>query len=135
MSKDEYEKHKQVFGEYPPDYYKERAPQPGDWKIVDKVLPVDTPKQGLANSVQHGGRHYKKFTMQPWDVVLDWQLGYLDGTALKYISRWRDKGGLEDIRKAIHFLQKLIEVEENKGKHDTYTPSDHRDRVPTDGRK
>lgn len=67
-----------------------------------------------ANEVQHGGNHYKVVKFQPWDVVLDWELGYLDGTALKYISRWKRKNGLEDIRKAIHFLQKLIEVEEEK---------------------
>lgn len=67
-------------------------------------------KQPSANDKQEGGRHYKKFAYQPWDVVLDWQLGYLDGTALKYIARWKDKGGIEDIKKAIHFLEKLVEV-------------------------
>ena len=67
------------------------------------------------NDVQHGGNHYKKYgDLQPWDVVLKWNLGYLEGTALKYIARWRDKGGIEDIKKAIHFLQKLVEVEESK---------------------
>lgn len=66
------------------------------------------------NEKQWGGDHYKVVQYQPWDVVLDWNLGYLDGTALKYISRWKRKNGLEDIRKAIHFLEKLIEVEEAK---------------------
>ena len=66
------------------------------------------------NDIQHGGDHYKDVKFQPWDVVLDWNLGYLDGTALKYISRWKKKNGLEDIKKAIHFLEKLVEVEENK---------------------
>ncbi len=66
------------------------------------------------NDVQYGGSHYKVVKYQPWDVVLDWELGYLDGTALKYISRWKKKNGLEDIRKAIHFLEKLLEVEEAK---------------------
>jgi len=64
------------------------------------------------NDKQYGGDHYKKYgNLQPWDVVLAWKLGYLEGTALKYIARWRDKGGIEDIRKAIHFLEKLVEVE------------------------
>jgi hypothetical protein len=68
-----------------------------------------------ANDVQIAGDHYKKYgNLQPWDVITAWNLGYLDGTALKYISRWRDKGGLDDIRKAIHFLEKFIEVEEAK---------------------
>lgn len=72
------------------------------------------------NNIQHGGTHYKKYgELQPWDVVLKWELGYLEGTALKYIARWKDKGGVEDIKKAIHFLQKLVEVEEAKHKQTT----------------
>ena len=68
-----------------------------------------------ANEKQYGGDHYKKYgDLQPWDVVIAWKLGYLDGTALKYIARWKDKNGLEDLRKAIHFLEKLIETEEKK---------------------
>lgn len=66
-----------------------------------------------ANEIQHGGNHYKQFKgFEPWDVITEWGLGYLDGTALKYIARWKHKNGLEDLRKAIHFLQKAIEVEE-----------------------
>jgi hypothetical protein len=68
-----------------------------------------------ANEKQIGGNHYKQYgDLQPWDVITAWNLGYLDGTALKYIARWRDKGGLDDIRKAIHFLEKFIEVESSK---------------------
>lgn len=68
-----------------------------------------------ANEKQIAGTHYKQFgDIQPWDVVLAWNLGYLDGTALKYIARWKHKGGLEDIKKAVHFLEKLIETEEAK---------------------
>jgi len=68
-----------------------------------------------ANSKQHGGNHYKKYgELQPWDVVVQWELGYLEGTALKYIARWKDKNGVEDILKAIHFLEKLVEVERTK---------------------
>jgi len=64
-----------------------------------------------ANDVQHGGDHYKKYgNLQPWDVITAWNLGYLEGTALKYIARWRDKNGIEDLNKAIHFLQKAVEV-------------------------
>ncbi len=67
------------------------------------------------NDKQHGGNHYKKYgDLQPWDVVIAWNLGYLEGTALKYIARWKDKNGVEDIMKAIHFLDKLIEVEKAK---------------------
>jgi hypothetical protein len=64
-----------------------------------------------SNDVQIGGQHYKQFKFQPWDVILDWELGFLDGNALKYIARWRDKGGVEDLKKAKHYLEKLIETE------------------------
>lgn len=65
-----------------------------------------------ANDIQHGGTHYKQFKdFEPWDVITAWNLGYLDGTALKYIARWRHKNGIEDLRKAAHFLQKCIETE------------------------
>ncbi len=65
-----------------------------------------------ANDIQIGGEHYKQFKgHEPWDVITAWDLGYLEGTALKYISRWKHKGGVEDLKKAIHFLQKKIEVE------------------------
>ena len=71
-----------------------------------------------ANDYQVSGSHYKQFKeFEPWDVITAWNLGYLDGTAVKYIARWRHKGGVEDLKKAIHFLQKTIEMEEQKEKH------------------
>jgi hypothetical protein len=67
-----------------------------------------------ANDTQVGGRHYKQFTIQPWDCIVDWNLGFLDGNILKYISRWRTKNGLEDLKKARHYLDKLIEIEQDR---------------------
>jgi len=68
-----------------------------------------------ANDRQVAGTHYKQLTHETWDVIIDWNLGYLDGNAVKYLSRWRHKGGIEDLKKARHYIDKLIEVEENKG--------------------
>lgn len=66
----------------------------------------------VANDKQIAGDHYKRFKgHEPWDVIQAWGLGYLDGTAVKYLSRWRHKGGIEDLKKSIHFLEKLIEEE------------------------
>jgi hypothetical protein len=73
-----------------------------------------------ANDKQIAGTHYKDLEPEPWDVVLNWGLGYLDGTALKYIARWRNKNGVEDLKKAVHFIQKLIEEEEKKEKENAY---------------
>jgi hypothetical protein len=68
-----------------------------------------------ANAIQHGGMHYKKLGIEPWDYVAANDLGFLEGNAIKYLTRWRDKGGVEDLKKAQHYIQKLIEVETAKG--------------------
>lgn len=67
-----------------------------------------------ANDKQVGGQHYKKNAVQPWDFITDNDIPFLEGNAIKYISRWRDKGGLEDLRKAQHYLEKIIENEEKR---------------------
>jgi hypothetical protein len=67
-----------------------------------------------ANDVQVGGEHYKGKAVQPWDYIVGNNLGYLEGNVVKYVSRWREKGGLDDLRKAQHYLAKLIEVNEPK---------------------
>lgn len=67
-----------------------------------------------ANETQVGGDHYKHRAIQPWDYITGNGLAYLEGCIVKYISRHRDKGGLEDLHKAKHYLDKLIEVEEAK---------------------
>lgn len=65
-----------------------------------------------ANDRQVGGEHYKAKEIQPWDAIVAWNCGFLDGNVIKYITRFRDKGGLEDLHKARHYLDKLIEVEQ-----------------------
>jgi hypothetical protein len=67
-----------------------------------------------ANARQEGGGHYKQFQIEPWDAIVSWNLGYLDGNAVKYLSRWRHKNGIEDLKKARHYIDKLLEVEQAK---------------------
>lgn len=62
-----------------------------------------------ANDTQHGGTHYKDREYQHWDWVCDVGLPYLIGCATKYISRWREKGGHLDLRKAVHYIEKAQE--------------------------
>ena len=66
-----------------------------------------------ANDRQIGGRHYKSVPRQyeHWTVAVALGWGYLLGTCTKYLWRYRDKGGIEDLEKAAHYLQKLIEAE------------------------
>lgn len=62
-----------------------------------------------ANEIQHGGSHYKGSEYQHWDWVTDIRLPYLLATATKYAFRWRKKGGLLDLQKLDHYLQKAEE--------------------------
>jgi hypothetical protein len=62
-----------------------------------------------ANESQIGGTHYKT-KYEHWDLAVVIPLGYLEGCATKYVSRWRKKGGIQDLMKAMHYLDKLIEV-------------------------
>jgi hypothetical protein len=68
-----------------------------------------------ASSKQIGGTHYTSKTIQPWDAMAVWMskeefVGFLRGNAIKYLARCNDKGGVEDVKKAQHYIQKLIEV-------------------------
>jgi len=63
-----------------------------------------------ANARQIGGDHYKDKTMQPWDFIAANHIGFFEGNVIKYVSRWKDKNGVEDLRKARHYRDKLLEV-------------------------
>jgi hypothetical protein len=66
-----------------------------------------------ANERQIGGQHYKKEegVVEHWDIVWQWNLDYFQGQITKYVMRWRDKGGVTDLEKARHFLDKYIELQ------------------------
>ena len=60
---------------------------------------------------QVGWDHYSKLSIQPAVYAERNNLSYLQGNAIKYITRYKDKGGLEDLNKAIHTVKLLIELE------------------------
>jgi len=62
-------------------------------------------------SVQVGGNHYKDMPIQPIEYIHANGLGFLEGNAIKYITRWRTKGGIQDLEKARHYIDMLIEFE------------------------
>lgn len=64
-----------------------------------------------ANSRQVGGTHYQTQAIQPWDFIVANNLGFLDGNIVKYVARFKHKDGIQDLEKARHYLDKLIEVE------------------------
>jgi len=62
-----------------------------------------------ATDQQVGGNHYKGYAIQPIHFIMENDLGFCEGNILKYITRWKDKGGVEDLRKAKHYINMLIE--------------------------
>lgn len=62
-----------------------------------------------ANDHQVGGTHYQK-PIPPWDFIVANGIGFLEGNAIKYIARHRDKNGREDLEKALHYIQKALET-------------------------
>jgi len=64
-----------------------------------------------ANDMQVGGQHYRGVKIQHWDIVDMHRLDYFQGQITKYVMRWRDKGGMQDLLKAQHFLAKYIELQ------------------------
>jgi hypothetical protein len=76
----------------------------------DDEEPAKAPAQE-ANTVQVGGDHYKSKAIQPWDYIAANGLGYFEGNVVKYVTRYKEKGGVADLEKAKHYLEKLIEQE------------------------
>lgn len=71
--------------------------------VIDQIQIAEGP-----NARQVGGAHYAS-ELQHWDVIEDYGIGYLEGCASKYVTRARKKNGLQDVDKAIHYVEKLIE--------------------------
>ena len=82
--------------------YYDQLPAPGLLNIEDLPKP--------ANAIQIGGEHYKKGGEEHWDRA--WRLKYdpFQYIITKWVERWKDKGGVEDLKKAQHAIQKYIEV-------------------------
>ena len=61
---------------------------------------------------QEGGSHYVTKGIQPVEYIHANNLGFCEGNVVKYVTRWKDKNGIADLRKAIHYIELLIELEE-----------------------
>lgn len=80
-----------------------------------------------AKDKQIGGSHYKVYKVQPWDIIEEYGLNFWEGNALKYLLR-RKKDRVEDLRKAIHYLEYEIE------RMTTYEPAPTVETSTTDDR-
>jgi len=65
-------------------------------------------------TAQVGGDHYKNLVIQPVEYITANNLSYLQGSVIKYVTRYQDKNGVEDLQKAIHFIKMMIQEEEDK---------------------
>lgn len=67
---------------------------------------------------QIGGNHYRAKGIQPIEYIHANNLGFCEGNVVKYVTRWKDKGGEDDLRKAIHYLELLIQLETESSQPD-----------------
>ena len=74
-----------------------------------------------AYNKQIGGTHYRKMKIQPSEFVVENKLLYPEGCVIKYILRHQDKGGKEDLEKAKHFIDMIIERDYGEEKEKTET--------------
>ena len=76
---------------------------------VHKTL---TGNSASALDTQEGGHHYKDLVIQPIEFIHANNIPYMEGNIIKYVTRWRNKNGITDLRKARHYIDLLIELEE-----------------------
>ncbi len=77
----------------------------------------DSPVSMPIRKQQIGGTHYNSMSIQPWDAMEEWMSvdefrGFLLGNVIKYVARHAKKNGKEDLLKAKHYLDKVLELED-----------------------
>lgn len=88
----------------------------GGFSWQDHHAYVEGTESNSPSMKQIGGDHYKgKNELQPIDVIDKWKLDFYEGSALACLARHRDNEGAEDIKKAIHYLELILEREYNNG--------------------
>ena len=63
---------------------------------------------------QIGGNHYLKYKIQPIEFIIKNNIGFVEGNIIKYILRFKEKGGVQDLLKAKHYIELLIESSKSK---------------------
>jgi hypothetical protein len=75
--------------------------------MTDKNMFKSTTYNSLEDQV--GGKHYRKMKIQPAEFINENRLLFAEGNAIKYICRHSSKGKAQDIEKAIHYLEMILE--------------------------
>ena len=63
---------------------------------------------------QVGGSHYKKYKIQPVEFIIKNNIGFVEGNIIKYVLRFKEKGGVSDLLKAKHYIELLIDTTKSR---------------------
>jgi hypothetical protein len=63
---------------------------------------------------QVGGNHYLKYKIQPVEFIIKNNIGFVEGNVIKYVLRFKEKGGVSDLEKAKHYIELLIDSSKSK---------------------
>ena len=85
--------------------------KPFETRVRPEAVEFFNRLNGDSLATQIGGDHYKKLAIQPIEYIHKNQIGFVEGSVIKYVSRWKNKNGVEDLKKARHLLDILIEME------------------------
>ncbi len=89
---------------HPPHYQSENGIE-----CIDAIQAALSPEDPL--EVQIGGDHYKALAIEPVEYIHANGIGFCEGSAIKYLTRWKSKNGVQDLEKAKHFIDILIQLE------------------------
>ena len=79
-------------------------------KMLEEVAEAENMRLTNALDNQVGGSHYAEMTIQPAEFIVFNEIGFLEGNVIKYICRHQNKNGAEDIKKAIHYCELLLQL-------------------------
>lgn len=84
------------------------------WFKKEYFEPILTIREMTRDKVQHPG-HYNN-GIEVWDYTDSWKMDFLEGNIIKYVTRYKYKNGIEDLKKAKQYIERLIEREEKENK-------------------
>lgn len=76
---------------------------------ITKLLPVEETPTASQEEIKKPARYNKKGKLECWDVILDQEMNFLEGSVLKYLWRYKEKNGIHDLEKAKIYIDKIIE--------------------------
>jgi hypothetical protein len=82
----------------------------------ENMVAVSDMERLFPTSRQEGGDHYKKHSIQPYTFITKNNLSFFQGNVIKYVVRYKDKNGIEDLKKIIHYCELEIEQMRNRMK-------------------